>query len=104
MGRAASHKPVRLPEKLLEVRRQFGLSQNEMIRRMGLGDELTQAEISAFERGVRTPPLHVLLAYAEAANIYMEALIKDTVDLPEKLPSRKKHEGVERATLSRRKH
>ncbi|MDT7688231.1 MAG: hypothetical protein QOE46_990 [Acidobacteriota bacterium] len=75
-----------------------------MLRRMGLGDQLTQAEISAFERGVRTPPLHVLLAYAEAANVYMEALIKDTVDLPEKLPSRKKQDGVERATLSRRKH
>jgi hypothetical protein len=39
----------------------------------------------------------VLLAYAEAANVYVDALIKDTVDLPGKLPSRKKHEGLERA-------
>jgi hypothetical protein len=45
---------------------------------------------------VRGPSLVVLLAYAEAANVYVDALIKDSEDLPQELPSRKKHEGGER--------
>jgi hypothetical protein len=48
------------------------------------------------------PPLHVLLAYAEAVNVWVEALIKDSVDLPEALPSRQKHEGVPRTPPPRK--
>lgn len=46
----------------------------------------------------------VLLAYAEAANVYVDALIKDSVDLPDALPSMKKHEGIERESTSRHSH
>jgi transcriptional regulator with XRE-family HTH domain len=53
--------------------------------------------VSEFERGLREPSLLVLLAYAEAANVWVEALIKDSVDLPGNLPSPIKHEGVRRA-------
>jgi transcriptional regulator with XRE-family HTH domain len=102
MGRTQREKPARLGEKLLQIRQSLGLSQSEILRHLGLEDRLQRDDISKYERGVREPSLLVLLAYAEAANVYMEALIKDTVDLPEKLPSRKKHEGVERATLSKR--
>jgi transcriptional regulator with XRE-family HTH domain len=98
MAKAQRKKPARLPEKLLEIRLKLGLSQNGMIRHMGLIDELEQDYISKFERGILTPPLHVLLAYAEASNVWVEALIKDAVDLPEKLPSQVKHEGVPRRT------
>lgn len=97
MSRGTRQKPARLAGKLREIRDQLGLSQNGMIRRLGLVDELTQAEISAFERGVRLPPLPVLLGYARAANVFVDALIDDAVDLPE-LPSRKKSEGVARRT------
>jgi transcriptional regulator with XRE-family HTH domain len=96
MAKASRKRPVRLAAKLLEIRLKLGLSQNGMIRRLGLAGELEQDYISKFERGVLVPPLHVLLAYAEAANVWVETLIKDSVDLPEKLPSLIKHEGVPR--------
>lgn len=103
MAKAARKKPGRLAEKLLEIRLKLGLSQNGMIRRLGLTEELEQDYISKFERGVLVPPLHVLLAYAEAANVWVEALIKDSVSLPEKLPSSIKHEGIARPAASKRK-
>lgn len=92
-------KPERLPGKLLEIRTKLGLSQGGMSRRLG-GDEAERAYISKFERGVLVPPLHVLLAYAEAANVWVEVLIKDSLDLPSELPSRTKHEGVIRVLPS----
>jgi transcriptional regulator with XRE-family HTH domain len=101
MGRASQPKPARLAEKLLQIRSALELSQNGMIRRMGLTDELLREEISLFEHGVRVPPLPVLLEYARAANIYVEALIDDVVDLPEELPSNRKSEGIKRASSKR---
>lgn len=101
MGTAARRKPARLAEKLLAIRTALGLSQNGMARRMGIADELSQAEVSMFERGVRVPPLPVILEYARAANVYVEALIDDSLDLPAKLPPRQKHEGTKRKATSR---
>jgi transcriptional regulator with XRE-family HTH domain len=95
MAKASRKKPARLAEKLLEIRQKLGLSQNGMIRHLYLSDELEQDYISKFERGVLIPPLHVLMAYAEAANVWVEVLIKDSLDLPEKLPSAIKDEGVQ---------
>jgi transcriptional regulator with XRE-family HTH domain len=103
MAKAARRKPYRLAAKLLEIRVKLGLSQNGMIRRLGLADELQQDYISKFERGVLVPPLHVLLAYAEVANVWVEVLIKDSLDLPEKLPSSIKHEGVMRSSSAGKK-
>lgn len=100
MSRGIRQKPARLSEKLKEIRDKLGLSQNGMIRRMGLNEELTQAEISAFERDIRIPPIPVLLEYARAANVYVDALINDSVDLPERLPSAKKNDGLERKSKS----
>jgi transcriptional regulator with XRE-family HTH domain len=94
MGRRRRERPQHLAEKLRQVRERLGLSQAEMIRAMGLNDRLTKSEISAFERGTHEPSLLVLLAYCEAANIYLEALVKDTVNLPMRLPAVKKHEGI----------
>jgi transcriptional regulator with XRE-family HTH domain len=94
MAKASRKKPERLAKKLLEIRTKLALSQNGMIRHLGLTEELEQDYISKFERGVLIPPLHILLAYAEAANVWVEALIKDSLDLPDKLPSPFKHEGV----------
>jgi transcriptional regulator with XRE-family HTH domain len=94
MGRASRPKPERLAEKLIEIRSKLGLSQNEMISRMGLVGEVTREEISKFERGVRVPPLPVLLGYGNAAGIYVDALIDDGVTLPSRLPCAPKHEGI----------
>lgn len=96
MGRASRPKPARLAGKLLQIRTALGLSQNGMIKRMGLTEELLREEVSLFEHGIRVPPLPVLLEYARAANVYVETLIDDKLDLPETLPPRVKSEGVKR--------
>jgi hypothetical protein len=66
-----------------------------MIRRMGLQEELTREEVSSFELGRRQPNLLTLWAYANAANLYVDALILDSMDLPETLPSLVKSEGIQ---------
>lgn len=92
MGKAVRERPVRLAEKLLHIRKTLGLSQNGMIRRMGLTDKIVQADISTYELDRREPPLKVLLAYARAANVSVEALIDDEMNLPGDLSrSRKSH-------------
>ena len=93
MGAQKRRTPRRLPEKLREIRLKLGLSQNEMIRRVGLEEELTREQVSSFELGRRQPNLMTLWAYANAANLYVDALILDTVDLPETLPCPVKSEG-----------
>jgi transcriptional regulator with XRE-family HTH domain len=102
MGTYARRKPKRLAEKLLNVRKAFGDSQNVLIRRLGLTDELTQSDISAFERGTREPPLYVLLKYSELARVWVNALIDDALDLPEKIPSGKMQNGVRKVISDKR--
>lgn len=96
MGTRGRPRPERLASKLLEVREKLGLSQNGMIRKMGLADRLVQAEISAYERGLREPPLYVLLEYAHSANVLVEWLIDDQLGLPNELPSEPLPEWVTR--------
>jgi transcriptional regulator with XRE-family HTH domain len=86
MGRGSRRRPARLAEKLLEIRTALNLSQNGMVRRLGMSDELSQEYISGFERGTRVPPLLVLLQYARAAGLSMESLVDDKMDLPSNLP------------------
>ena len=100
MGRTSRQKPARLSEKLLYIRQALGLSQNQLIRRLGF-EELVQGTISAFESGGREPSLLVLLAYARAANVSVESLIDDALDLPDELPAiSKKAEGAKRSLLN----
>lgn len=106
MGKAVRERPGRLAEKLLHIRKSLGLSQNGMIRRMGMAEKLVQADISTYEIDQREPPLKVLLAYARAANVPVEELIDDALDLPERLPAKlRKGASVERAAavVSKRK-
>lgn len=103
MGSVPRWRSERLAEKLLRIRTALGLSQNGMLRHLGLADEMLQARISSYELGTREPPLPVLLAYARAANVYLDALVDDDVDLPERLPSAKKSEGIKRAPAPRGK-
>jgi transcriptional regulator with XRE-family HTH domain len=98
MGKATRRKPKRLAEKLAQIRASLGLSQNEMINRLGLVRKLTQAEVSAFERGVREPPLPFLLEYARAARVCVETLIDDALDLPDRNPGTpKRRRSLKRA-------
>jgi len=91
MGRAARLRSERLAEKLRQVRDALGLSQNELIRRLGLDDLVYQSNISGYESGEREPPLPVLLRYAEAAGVCLDVLANDELDLPAKLPAKPKH-------------
>ena len=93
MGKHARRRQERLAEKLLQIRLALGLSQNEMLRRLGVEDELYRTNISNYELGQREPPLYVLLEYARAANVYVEVLIDDRIDLPKRMPSLKKFDG-----------
>lgn len=104
MGSLPRRTPKRLPRKLREIRVKLGLSQNEIIRRMGLEGELSREEISSFELGRRQPNLYTLWAYANVVNLYVDALILDSVDLPDELPSPVKSEGVLRSIKSRKDH
>jgi transcriptional regulator with XRE-family HTH domain len=89
MGEKARQRPTRLAEKLLQVRSRLGLSQNEMIKR--LGADLTQNRISDYERGKGEPPLPLLLSYARVAGVCLERLVDDHLDLPEALPAKSQH-------------
>lgn len=91
---SARERPERLAGKLLQIRAALSLSQSEMLNRIGLGESGYRHYVSQFETGRREPSLPVLLRYARVANVYVEALIDDELDLPAKLPSVKKHEGV----------
>jgi transcriptional regulator with XRE-family HTH domain len=98
MGRRARYIPTRLPGKLIHIRKALGLTQYELLNKLGLPDEILQTSISQYERGKIEPPIFVLLRYAEIANIWLEALVRDELDLPEKLPSSIKHEGIQRTS------
>jgi transcriptional regulator with XRE-family HTH domain len=86
MGRSVRARPERLAEKLLYIRERLRLSQNELIRWMGLEDELMQRDISAYELGKREPTLMTLLKLAKAVGgkegtgRCLEMLLDDTLD------------------------
>jgi transcriptional regulator with XRE-family HTH domain len=96
MARSPRPKPARLPEKLLQIRLALDLSQGGMLHRLGLDEKLSRTTVSAYEVGTSEPPLPVLLEYARIANVWVDVLIDDRLDLPAKLPSATKHEGVRR--------
>jgi transcriptional regulator with XRE-family HTH domain len=92
----ARPKPERLAEKLLAIRTALGVSQPELYRRLEVEHLIDYTRISTYERGKNEPPLMILLEYARLANVFVDVLIDDRLDLPDKLPSPKKSEGVRR--------
>lgn len=94
MGKAQRPRPARLADKLVTIRTALGLSQNEMLNRLGLADEFGRNYISAFELETREPPLPVLLKYAQVAGVWIDVLVDDELDLPDKLPAYPKSAGV----------
>ena len=71
----------RLPQKLKAIRVSLKLSQNELLERIGFADNLFRSNISQYERGLRVPVPAVLLAYARLANVSVEKLIDDNLNL-----------------------
>lgn len=82
MGKGKRERPLRLGSKLAGIRKKLSLSQNEMLRHLGLSEKLTREELSAYERGVREPSLLTLLRYARAIGLPIEVLIDDEMELP----------------------
>src|SRR5215212_3445394 len=103
MGKRSRPRPRRLAEKLLQIRQAYDLSQNGMIRRLGLEEELVQADVSAFELGTREPALPHLLRYARTAGVTVDVLIDDDLDLPKKLASDPRHGVVKTVTTSKKR-
>lgn len=103
MGRSSRTKPARLAEKLLQIRMALGLSQNGMLKQLGFDEDLFQGSISGYELGTREPPLPVLLKYAQAAGVWIDVLVDDEIDMPEKLPATPKSEGIRRKKPPRSK-
>ena len=104
MGLIQRPRSNRLAGKLLQVRLALGLSQNGMLRKLGLEEDYNRTTISGYELGEREPPLPVLLKYAQAANLYVDVLIDDSLDLPDMVPAETKSAGVKgRATIKARR-
>src|SRR5436189_4513209 len=101
MARGARIRPERLPEKLLHIRVALGLSQSELLRRLGFEDSMDYRRISEFERGTTEPHLSVVLQYARAAGVHMEDIVDDELDLPAKLPGNVKYKGIRTKSLFR---
>jgi transcriptional regulator with XRE-family HTH domain len=89
MGRASREKPKRLASKLAQIRAALNLSQDGLIRRMGLEHRLMREDISKYERGVREPSLLTLLMYARIAGVSTDILIDDELDLAKQISSSK---------------
>ena len=99
----ARRRPLRLAEKLLQIRTALGLSQTEMHRRLDVEDEIPYTRISDYELDKSEPTLMILLRYARLAGVPTEVLIDDELELPEKLPGPTDHEEIKRKFSPRRK-
>lgn len=71
-------RPTRLAEKLLQVRRSLGMSQSQIAKHLGVKDYTI---VSRWELNKLEPPLAVLLAYARLAEIPVESLIDDQINI-----------------------
>ncbi|HEY0367468.1 MAG TPA: helix-turn-helix transcriptional regulator [Pyrinomonadaceae bacterium] len=90
-------RPLRLAEKLLQIRNGLGLSQTQMLERLGLGDSMHYGRISEYEQDKREPSLITLLAYARAASVHLEDIVDDDFDLPRKLPGNVNYRGIRKS-------
>lgn len=90
-------RPFRLAQKLLQIRNGLGLSQTQMLERLGLGDTMHYGRISEYEQDKREPSLITLLAYARAASVHLEDIVDDDFELPRKLPGNVNYRGIRKS-------
>jgi transcriptional regulator with XRE-family HTH domain len=74
-------RPEHLAKKLLQIRFSLGLSQGEMVKRLGVQELIHYTTISKYELDKDEPPLVILLAYARLAAIPVEQIIDDELEL-----------------------
>jgi transcriptional regulator with XRE-family HTH domain len=85
MGRGTRLQPRKLGDKLREIRRRLGLTQQEMANQLERSvpkASIHPGHISQFETGKREPSLLILLAYARLAGVSTDVLIDDKKKLP----------------------
>jgi len=98
MGLYPRRRPARLGEKLLQIRHALDLSQDGMLSRLGLSDDRFRSSVSSYERGGE-PELHILLKYARLADVPVEVLIDDELELPKSL-----QRAAKRAAITKSRH
>ena len=81
MGRYPRWRPVRLSQKLRQVRLSLELSQDDMLKRLGLDEGRFRSSVSNYEHGGE-PELPILLRYARLVNVSTDVLIDDALNLP----------------------
>ena len=74
-------RPKHLAKKVLQIRRSLGISQGEMVRRLGVQELIDHTTISKYELDKNEPPLAILLAYARLLGIPVEQIIDDELEL-----------------------
>jgi transcriptional regulator with XRE-family HTH domain len=91
MGRSPREHPKRLASKLRHIRGALNLTQEQMAELLRqVKPSVRPGHVSELERGLREPTLLMLLRYARLASVPMEMLVDDELDLPEKLPLKKR--------------
>ena len=90
---SARWRPLRLAEKLLQIRLTLELSQSALLTRLGVVDEISYNRISDYELDKFDPPLPVLVEYARVAQVHLEEIVDDRLDLPETLPGTVKYQA-----------
>ena len=83
---SARPRPRRLAEKLLQIRQSLALSQSDLVKQMGVAQMIHYTNISKYELDKNEPPLMILLAYAKLAQVHLEVIVDDEIDLPRRLP------------------
>jgi transcriptional regulator with XRE-family HTH domain len=81
MGRYPRWRPVRLSQKLRQIRLSLELSQDDMLKRLGLDEGRFRSSVSNYEHGGE-PELPILLRYARLVNVSTDVLIDDDLNLP----------------------
>jgi transcriptional regulator with XRE-family HTH domain len=102
MGKYPRRRQRRLAAKLRKIRRLLHLSQSEMVRHLGVDEDISRTNISNYEKDEREPPLYVLLRYAQVAGICLDVLVDDRHSLPKTLPATPSHRGLETSQNKRR--
>ena len=74
-------RPKHLAKKLLQIRLSLGMSQGELVKRLGVQALIHYTNISKYELDKNEPPLAILLAYARLAEIPVEQIIDDELEL-----------------------
>ena len=75
----ARRRPKRLTEKLLQIREALGVSQRQMVERLGV--EIPFQNISKYERDKSVAYIEIVLAYARLANVEMNQIVDDDLDI-----------------------